>query len=70
MSFINSLLKIGWWTPKLVCNTHNPTGLKLLTGLRLELSHLNEHKFNHSFRDCTSFMPLKVVSATFLLVCF
>ena len=29
---------------------HNPTGLKLLTRLRLGLSHLNDHKFN--FRDC------------------
>ena len=30
---------------------HNPTGLKLLTHLRLGLSHLNDHKFNHNFRD-------------------
>ena len=27
---------------------HNPTGLKLLTRLRLGLSHLNDHKFNHN----------------------
>ena len=27
-------------------------GLKLLTCLRLGLSHLNDHKFNHNFRDC------------------
>ena len=31
---------------------HNPTGLKLLTCIRLSLSHLNDHKFNHNFRDC------------------
>ena len=31
---------------------HNPTGLKLLTRQRLGLSHLNDHKFNHNFRDC------------------
>ena len=31
---------------------HNSTGLKLLTRLRLGLSHLNNHKFNHNFRDC------------------
>ena len=31
---------------------HNPTGLKLLTRLRLGLNHLNDHKFNHNFRDC------------------
>ena len=30
----------------------NPTGLKLLTHLRLGLSHLNDHKFNHNFKDC------------------
>ena len=30
---------------------HNPTGLKLLTRLRLGLSYLNDHKFNHNFRD-------------------
>ena len=27
---------------------HNTTGLKLLTRLRLGLSHLNDHKFNHN----------------------
>ena len=27
------------------------SGLKLLTRLRLNLSHLNEHKFRHNFRD-------------------
>ena len=27
-------------------------GLKLLTRLRLGLSHLNEHKFRHKFQDC------------------
>ena len=33
---------------------HNPTGLKLLTRLRLGLSHPNDHKFNHNFMDCIS----------------
>ena len=28
---------------------HNPVGVKLLTRLRLQLSHLNEHKFRHGF---------------------
>ena len=31
---------------------HNPTGLKLLTRLWLGLSHLNNHKSNHNFKDC------------------
>ena len=30
---------------------HHPTGLKLLTSLRLGLSHLNDHRFNHNFWD-------------------
>ena len=29
-----------------------PTGLKLLARLRLGLSHLSNHKFNHNFKDC------------------
>ena len=30
---------------------HNISGLKLLTRLRLNFSHLNEHKFRHNFKD-------------------
>ena len=30
---------------------HDPTGAKLLNRLRLNFSHLNEHKFQHGFRD-------------------
>ena len=30
----------------------NPLGLKHLTGLRLELSHLYEHKLKHNFKEC------------------
>ena len=30
---------------------HDPHGLRLLTRLRLKLSHLREHKFRHNFRD-------------------
>ena len=36
----------------MVYNIHNPIGLKLLTRLRLGLSHLNEHRFNHNFESC------------------
>ena len=41
-------------TPNSVFNIHNPVGMKLLTRLRLGLSHLNEHRFNHKFQNCTS----------------
>ena len=33
---------------------HDPVGVKLLTRLRLQFSHLNEHKFRHNFKDCMS----------------
>ena len=35
----------------LECSPHNPFGIKLLTRLRLGLSHLHEHKFRHCFQD-------------------
>ena len=42
-------IRIG---PNKVFNIYNPHGLKLLTRLRLGLSHLRGHKFKHSFSDC------------------
>ena len=33
---------------------HDPVGVKLLTRLRLQFSHLNEHKFCHNFKDFVS----------------
>ena len=35
-----------------VFEINNPYGLKLLTRLRLGLSHLRYHKFRHNFRNC------------------
>ena len=35
---------------------HNPVTVKLLARLRLQLSHLNEHKFRHDFEDTISTM--------------
>ena len=52
LTFQNALIKIGRPIPKPIYNVHNPVGLKLLTRLRLGLSHLNQHKFNHNFQDC------------------
>ena len=37
-----------------VFNCHNLRGVKLLTRLRLCLSHLREHKFKHGFQDSLS----------------
>ena len=38
--FRNSLVKVGRPIAKPICNIHNLIGLKLLTWLRLGLSHL------------------------------
>ena len=54
LSFKNALLEIGRPTPKRVYNIVDPNSLKLLTRLRLGLSHLNEHKFNHNFKECVN----------------
>ena len=35
-----------------IYNICNPLGVKYLTRLRLDLSHLNGHRFNHNFHDC------------------
>ena len=37
--------------PNKVSSSRNPQGLKLLTRLRLGLSHLSYHKFKHNFLD-------------------
>ena len=36
---------------EILFSIHDPTGVKLLTRLRLKFSHLNEHKFCHNFKD-------------------
>ena len=52
LTFWNALIKIGRPISKLVYYVHNPVCLKLLAWLRLGLSHLIQHKFNHNFQDC------------------
>ena len=52
LTFWNAPIKIGRPISKLVYYVHNPLCLKLLTWLKLGLSHLNQHKFNHNFQDC------------------
>ena len=49
--FKKSLLKFIRPSGSSVINCHNPRGVKLLTRLRLGLSHLREHKFKHGFQD-------------------
>ena len=71
--FRNILLKLGRPAPDLIYGIHHPLGLKLLTGLRLGLSHLNEHRFKHNFKNsintlCTCFLEVESTKY-FLLHC-
>ena len=50
-SFKKALLAVIRPIPAAVYNINDPVGLKLLTRLRVNLSHLNEHKFRHNFQD-------------------
>ena len=51
-TFRNTLLKLGRPIQCAIYSINNPVGLKLLTRLRLGLSHLNEHRFNYNFQNC------------------
>ena len=50
--FKSNILKFIQPKPNNVYYCHNPKGIRLLTRLRLGLSHLREHQFKHSFQDC------------------
>ena len=50
--FKKNVLKFICLAPNKVFSIYNPYGLKLLTRLRLGLSPLRGHKFNHNFIDC------------------
>ena len=72
-NFKKSLLKFKHPSGSSVFRCHNPWEVKLLTRLRLGLSHLCECKFKHGFQD--SFNPVCScrsdieTSAHFLLHC-
>ena len=48
----NSTLKLSRPSPRNVFNYDNYKGIRLITRLRVGMSHLNEHKFKHNFQDC------------------
>ena len=52
--FKSKILKFIRPTANSIFGCHNPIGVKLLTRLRLGLSHLRKHKFKHSFQDTLS----------------
>ena len=63
--FKKSLLKFKRPSGSSVFNCHNLRGVKLLTKLRLGLSHLREHNFKHGFlylpRDDTHMASMNIV---------
>ena len=66
-----SILKFIRHSPNKNFQCHNPKGIKLVTRLRLDLSHLREHKFKHSLQDtlnplCSSGLNVKTTSHYFL----
>ena len=70
--FGNHVLKFIWPVSNPVYNIQNYVGLKLLTRLRLGLSHLNEHRFNHNFQNCINPLctcGLEVESTLYFFLC-
>ena len=70
--FKNSLLKFIRPSPNCLLNFSDNLAIKLLTRLRLGLSHLREHKFNHSFQDTINPLcscSLESESATHFFLC-
>ena len=51
-AFKSRLLSFIRPIPNNVYNIFDPIGLKHLTRLRLDFSHLNQHRFRHNFQDC------------------
>ena len=49
--FKSKIFKFIRPTANSIFGCHNPIGVKLLSRLRLGLSHLREHKFKHGFQD-------------------
>ena len=69
--FRSRLLKCIRQPPKSLFFVRDRSGIKLLTHLRLGLSHLREHKFNHNFQDtinplCPCNLEVESVSHYFL----
>ena len=56
--FKKELLKFIRPEPNSTYNINDTKVLKLLTRLRLGVSHLGDHKFRHNFQDCVSPMCL------------
>ena len=69
--FKNTILKFIRPFPSKIFQCHNPKGIKLVTRLRLGLSHLREHKFENSSQDtlnplCSCGLDIETTSHYFL----
>ena len=69
--FRNHLLKSIQPLSNPIYNIHHALGIPLLTRLRLGLSHINEHRFNHNFANyinplCTCTLEIKSTTHFFL----
>ena len=52
VDFKSSILKFVRPSPSNVFNYNNHKGIRLITRLRVGMSHLREHKFKDNFQDC------------------
>ena len=52
VDFKNNILKFIRPSPSNVFDGSNYKGIRLITQLRVGISHLREHKFKHDFQDC------------------
>ena len=52
VDFKNSILKFIRPSPSNVFNCNSYKGIRLITRLRVGMSHLREHKFEYNFQDC------------------
>ena len=52
--FLRVILKFIRLELNQVFNVESSEGLKFLTGIRLGLSHLADHKFRRNFQDCVN----------------
>ena len=71
--FKNNILKFSRPKPNSFFQCCNLKGIRLITRLRLELSHLREHKFKYNFQNCLN--PLSSCGSSiestshFLILC-
>ena len=69
-AFKNNIPKVVRATSNNVFNCKNHGRIKIITGLHVGLSHLREHKFNHSFQDTLNPIAVAVLRLNRRLITF